>query len=218
MGHSDSILLLRLCPLLHEALCKSPGKIGLESISWLLYWVWGVAFLSFLEQSSSLWHRKWAAFLALNGTSSKSYTKVKLKTTNACYVKFSNRHSKAYVGSTSQTILARESTRRRKYRQCGRSHAEPAIVWWKRTRTFFEFCPIVIMTFSSINAAEEFEVRTINIRQPELNTPLVQRLLSRKSRQPVSFHRHSLKNVFVQPRLLKRARKLRQSGQYSLLL
>ena len=155
----------------------------------MLYWVWGCSLLSIFELSSTLWQTKWSAFLSYHGITSRNYDRHRLKASNVAYVKLPNKLTKAYVGSTSGGmqhggILHREGTRRRKYKQHGLPHAEPAIVWWKRSKTFFMFCPIVWFIGSDIDQAVVQEIRAIDIRKPELNTPFVQTLLRRKHFRP----------------------------------
>ncbi len=170
----------RLCSLIHEASCSAPGGPGLSIIAWILYWIWGCAVLSILESSSTLWRSTWAAFLRYHSITSQTYHPFLLTHPHVTYVKLSDRRTKAYVGSTSRRMLGREATRRRKFRQRGPCHAEPAIVWWKSTKSFFEFCPIVFGFGPTEDFVERLEFQTVHIRQPELNTPFVQKLLKRK--------------------------------------
>ena len=58
------------------------------------------------------------------------------------YWRFSLKHTAFYIGSTSQDAFLREQSRLRKYRQLCQDVAayfEPALQYWRRTKSFFQF-------------------------------------------------------------------------------
>ena len=74
-------------------------------------------------------------------------------------------------------MVNREASRIRKFRQVGLVHVEPALKWWKRQNCFFKFVPIVVKVFPTKVEAEVSETMLQRVAKPELNFPLVHKLL-----------------------------------------
>ena len=172
-----------LCELINEALHKRRGKPGQSRIELLLLWVWGKAMLYFLENSTSIWRKKWSAFFKANGINSSTYSKELVDWRYVSYVKISLFYTKAYVGSSSQGMGGREASRRRKFQQRTCAGVEPAILWWREHGCFWKFCPIVWARGGSKVEAVYSEAKTIDCRKPELNAPFIWQFLKSKSRK-----------------------------------
>eukprot|EP00959_Pyramimonas_sp_CCMP1952_P180838 3781667-Pyramimonas_sp.AAC.1 len=86
----------------------------------------------------------------------------------------------AYVGMCTNSVAAREASRVRKFRQVGMVHVEPAIKWWRKTGSFFEFAPVVFRLFRDRLDAAVAEMLLQTEAQPELNAPRVRRWLGRE--------------------------------------
>ena len=112
-----------------------------------------------------------------------NYVIERLRHPGVVYIKVSLDHAKAYVGSTEVGMITRESNRRRKYKaRKTLKDTEPAFLWWSKTRTYWEICPIVVqMHESAIDAAKE-EKRIQNVRQPELVAPWIWKHIERPQR------------------------------------
>ena len=145
-----------------------------------LYWVWGKSTLALYELSNDLWRQKWSGFLKEIGVQSSNYQPVQLTTPNVTYVKFSMHRPKAYVGASSKPMLDREAARRRTFRRRYLVNTEPSIRWWKQTKSYYEYVPIVIATHATTKAAYDLKTSVQQIRQPELNAPRIWRIITTK--------------------------------------
>ena len=91
----------------------------------------------------------------------------------------SPKYNMAYVGMFTQSMAHREASRCRKFRQEGLVHVEPAIRWWKRSKSFFEFAPLVVQECACKLDAAVAEMLLQQESQPELNAPRVHKFLGR---------------------------------------
>ena len=181
-----AIALARLCELFNEGLHCGSAKPGFRKIQALLYWVWGIAMLSVFEfHDAPYWRMKWAAFFNKQGISSRTYGRIRVEWQAISYIKLSLDHGKAYAGMSSAGIVEREATRKRKFCQRGCVNKEPALKWWKMTSSFYKFCPIVWVCCDSKRDAHIEEIRVIDMRKTELNSPYVWKYLPKTVAQHV---------------------------------
>ena len=92
-------------------------------------------------------------------------------------------HRFLYVGSSSQSLAARERTRWGKFKQSrsGKAVCGELCLWWhKRMSNFHVPVPFVFMHVPSVSCLRTMEQTFINLLTPELNAPWVQRLLKSK--------------------------------------
>ena len=92
-------------------------------------------------------------------------------------------------------------------------------MWWRRTRTFFQCCPITARVFASYPPTELFEQRVIVERQTELNAPYVNQLINERKGPTSKKHSSALwatqfrsKSTKSTAKLINKARKLRRRG------
>ena len=86
-----------------------------------------------------------------------------------------------YIGSTEKTVLFREQSRVRKFRQLVSGHLgyyEPALKLWHRMNNFYDFCifPIDICLSAELLMMEASLQQTC---QPQLNWPWINSLLKK---------------------------------------
>ena len=96
------------------------------------------------------------------------------------YVKISHLQAKTYVGETYKGVHERELTRRRKLKQlnCDRNAScELALHYWKNTNTYHKFATIVTHNVQNSGDTKLQELSNISIWQPQLNPPIVQKIL-----------------------------------------
>jgi len=84
------------------------------------------------------------------------------------------------AGMTEKSMLSREASRRRKFRQVGLVQVEPAIKWWKQSNYFFDFVPVVMQMYETKRDAEVGECQLVDEAKTERNMPLVARLVGKK--------------------------------------
>ena len=154
-------------------------------------------------------------FLKEQGVFSAAYRTWMVDWPAVAYVRLSLRLSKSYAGCTSAGIFEREGTRWRAFKQRSRGNVEPAIRWWKKTRSYHEFCPIIWACCGSKEEALVEEARMIDIRKNELSAPYVHKLLHDhhdRKRKMFSFE-SGFKSRGVE-KLVFRTRKLQQKGPW----
>ena len=104
---------------MHEFLTRSHLNPQSSHLLRAVLWVWGKALLALYSSSPTVWRQKWASFLAAEGVDFDRYCWSCVGEKNITYVRLSQAFTRAYVGSTSDTVFGRENTRRRKYKQRG---------------------------------------------------------------------------------------------------
>ena len=166
-GGFSNLLVCQFCSLMFRCLHSTPAKVGVKPITHALLWVWGRSMLKIFELSRSSWQRRWAARFASCGLSSTSYRWDSLKEACGIYVKVALGYKKAYVGMFASSMVNREASRIRKFRQVGLVHVEPALKWWKRQNCFFKFVPIVVKVFPTKVEAEVSETMLQRVAKPE---------------------------------------------------
>ena len=185
------------CSFLYEALHALPRAPSI--LFEVLFWLWGRAWGIAVSLGQSARCKKLATLAAKHQITWSEYSRLSLRSPCAVYAKVSLQYKHMYIGSTSCSVLGREGTRRRKFRQDDLSSAEPAIHWWRKMDDFFWFCPIVLLCTDSKLEAEMQETKHIERMQPHSNTPWVSRLLHIR-------REHTCKKCVKGGRLIARAR------------
>ena len=199
--HRAACLANDLCELLYEALHTERAAVGVKSLEEILFWQWGRIYALAVSTGRSKRHTTHAAMLEAHGVTWYTYERFRLQSPHVTYLKAALRKKPYYVGCTSAGMIEREGTRRRKHAQSNLNGAEPAIKWWRATKSFYKYVPIVLSVQGSKQEAQVEEMRMIHLLKPLLNTPKVWILV--KERAPIS---HNLK--LGSSRLVARARRL----------
>lgn len=191
----------QFCSLIYEGLHASAAKPGIEVVDSALLWVWGRSLIAGFSHSHCSWHRRWAAVFHSFGITFASYTRHHLKHPFVHYIKLSFATKHSYCGSTHCSMVGREHSRIRKFRQGGwMTHEEPALTVLRKAGTFFSYAPIVLQMHATKRDAEIAESLFTSTRKCSLNTPWVYRLLPQRNVQATA--------GTVSPRLVARARRL----------
>ena len=101
---------------------------------------------------------------------------------NVVYLRFHPHRQAYYIGSSILSLFDREMSRKRKYRQlCSGINAyyEPALRYWKRTRTFFQHAVIPLRLTSDTLTTRSTEISFQQQYRPQLNHPWINPLLRR---------------------------------------
>ena len=138
------------------------------------------------------------------GISFWTYNFSRLSHPAGVYVKMAAARHVSYIGMFSKTMLNREASRCRKFRQVVLVNVEPALRWWSRNRSFYGFVPIVLRLCSSKREALVLETLDQQEMKPELNVPRVWSKLGRKRKLKLN----SLVQRPLARRLFARARRL----------
>ena len=181
------MLIVLIAELLNESLHARKGCDGLTTLETQLYSLWGKELIRHFSYAKCLWRRKWSGFLHYNGITPTTYRTEALTQANATYLRVSRKHTKAYVGATKTNMIIRDAARRRKHSLRTCYNVEPSIRWWKQTRSYHQFCSIVVQTFPTTTAAFQLETAIQKMRQPDLNAPQIWRHMRAK--------RHTLPKV-----------------------
>jgi hypothetical protein len=116
--------------------------------------------------------------LAKLNISTTTYTWWRFVNKNIVYAKISTKTNHMYIGMTTKGILHREQSRKRKFVQLQRGRfvsCEPALRFWKHSKTFHQYFPIVIATTQTKPHALASESYFIETFQPSLNMPFIQK-------------------------------------------
>ena len=183
------VFVSRLCALLNEAMHTTPGQAGQQKLERALYWVWAQSMLHLFELAQSPWRTKWRQFFDELALNSRSYSLARMDVPFVTYIKLHVDQTKSYVGSTKESIVGREASRRRAF-VCKDStrRVEPAFQWWQQTDSYWEFCPIVLEMFDSHSDAITRELAIHDVRKPELVAPYIWRFLLQPNRMHKSLH------------------------------
>ena len=164
----------RLCSLVNEALHKRPGRACQSEIEKALYWFWGKCILHKFSHARIEWTTKWSQFFAIHGVFGHNYCMSRLQHPDVVYVRVGITHTKSYVGSTEKGMIEREANRRRKFAARARlKDTEPAFLWWAKTNSYWEYCPIVLQLHAQPSDAQREERRIHSVRKPELVAPWI---------------------------------------------
>ena len=101
---------------------------------------------------------------------------------NVVYLRFHPHRQAYYMGSSILSLFDREMSRKRKYRQlCSGINAyyEPALRYWKRTRTFFQHSVIPLQLNTDTLTTRSTEISFQQQYRPQLNHPWINPLLRR---------------------------------------
>ena len=101
---------------------------------------------------------------------------------NVVYLRFHPHRQAYYIGSSILSLFDREMSRKRKYRQlCSGINAyyEPALRYWKRTRTFFQHAVIPLQLNTDTLTTRSTEISFQQQYRPQLNHPWINPLLRR---------------------------------------
>ena len=101
---------------------------------------------------------------------------------NVIYLRFHPHRQAYYIGSSILSLFDREMSRKRKYRQlCSgiTAYYEPALRYWKRTRTFFQHAVIPLQFTSDSLTTRSTEISFQQQYRPQLNHPWINPLLRR---------------------------------------
>ena len=101
---------------------------------------------------------------------------------NVVYLRFHPHRQAYYIGSSVLSLFDREMSRKRKYRQlCSgiTAYYEPALRYWKRTRTFFQHAVIPLQLTSDTLTTRSTEISFQQQYRPQLNHPWINPLLRR---------------------------------------
>ena len=119
------------------------------------------------------------------GLNSQSYSLERMDVEHVTYIKLHIDQTKSYVGSTKETMVGREASRRRAFNcQDPTRRVEPVFLWWRKTGTYWEFCPVVLEMFDSHSKAIERELAIHDVRKPELVAPYIWKFLPRATKLP----------------------------------
>ena len=102
---------------------------------------------------------------------------------NVIYLRFHPHRQAYYIGSSILSLFDREMSRKRKYRQlCSgiTAYYEPALRYWKRTRTFFQHAVIPLQFTSDSLTTRSTEISFQQQYRPQLNHPWINPLLRRR--------------------------------------
>ena len=98
------------------------------------------------------------------------------------YLRFHPHRQAYYIGSSTLSLFDREMSRKRKYRQlCSGTTAyfEPALRYWRRTRTFFQHAVLPLQLTSDALTTRSTEISLQQQFRPQLNHPWINPLLRR---------------------------------------
>ena len=101
---------------------------------------------------------------------------------NVVYLRFHPHRQAYYIGSSILSLFDREMSRKRKYRQlCSgiTAYYEPALRYWKLTRTFFQHAVIPLQLTSDSLTTRSTEISFQQHYRPQLNHPWINPLLRR---------------------------------------
>ena len=165
--------------MINAALHAQRGQNVQMLVARALFWIWGRVALRIFEHKPTQWRATWVQFFQKHGVNAQYYSQSRVDMQNVVYLKVSIDHAKAYVGSTKENIVEREATRRRAFAIVNTDRrSEPALIWWDKTSTFWDFCPIVVVMCDSEVAARDKEFATIEFRKPELVAPRIWRFFT----------------------------------------
>ena len=138
------LIFCKIASTLYAASGSNPGLPGLGRAHAFLFWQWARWYLRFLELSTCGADVRWNGFFKSRGITPKTYDKRHVLTPIASYVRKSAEYPDyTYTGSTADTTPNREATRFRTFRcvdekaEGETNNAEPAILWWSQTKSFF---------------------------------------------------------------------------------
>ena len=133
--------------------------------------------------------------------------------TSVVYMKVSLFHRYFYIGSTTLDIFQREQSRLRKFRQLEKNqlaYYEPALKFWHRTNTFWQYVGIPLLHVKTDVLAVETALQ--KQLSPTLNWPHILPLLRKHNIQRQQYSLPTTKaNVILGQTVMKRWRKLSSS-------
>ena len=198
------LVICKWAALVYEGLHSHPAKQGVGCIDRPLLWTWGRSLIALFGSSRSAWQRKWSATMSAYYQFFDEYCIDNLTAQNCVYVRLSHKRKKAYAGMSKNGILSREGSRTQKFRQKGLTAEEPALTYWRSTRSYFESVPISLQSSVTALDAEIAETTLIIAKQTELNAPFIYRFLRRRGSPAVKSSANF--RVWARARRLQRGR------------
>ena len=110
---------------------------------------------------------------------------------NVVYSRFHPHRHAYYIGSSILSLFDREMSRKRKSRRlCSgiTAYYEPALRYWKRTRTFFQHAVIPLQLTSDTLTTRSTEISFQQQFRPQLNHPWINPLLRRHGLQILQYN------------------------------
>lgn len=165
--HWLTILVLGLQPQTHQA-----------AIYKLCLWIQGRTFILIAQKqySSQQWMQDWhKRFKELHITAA-AYTREVFSAPNVTYLRVSIHRHQFYIGMTTVSIVKRERARLRKLRALSKGRlasCEPALRWWHKTHSYFDYCTIVLLQLPDKISTQAHEKAIIQRFQPQLNEPWI---------------------------------------------
>ena len=153
-------------------------------------------------------------FFKIHGVFATNYSMYRLQDKDVVYIKLSLNHTKSYVGSTKVGMIQREANRRRKYAaRKTLKGTEPAFLWWSKTQTYWEFCPVVLQLHENNADAIREEKRIQTVREPELVAPWIWKFVDRPTQIWLKFPKLQGKKVRANLTPRRAARKSWEGGK-----
>ena len=143
-------------------------------------WIRGMVYLAFCKQFAQ--KNSWLSEInkRITPLTVQSYDWKWFNHPFVVYAKLSLKSSYSYIGMTEKSMINRELSRMRKFKQVrlGKlTNVESSVRWWHGRKNFFEFTPIVIRQCTSKLQAAIWESQIISRWQPDLNMPKVALLM-----------------------------------------
>ena len=175
-------------------------------------------YIIFNTKTPTTQHKMWQTRLSNISIHPSNYTWWRFIHKHVVYLKIDINSKHAYVGMTSNDIENRELSRKRKQKQVDKDlfvQCEPAIRFWKKTKTSHKFPPIIIHTTTSTTLALATESFLVSKWQPSLNMPFItqhtERALSYRMRKKPAFPIPNAKYKTPQRRFWKKVRRRAQT-------
>ena len=143
----------------------------------VLLWQIGKLFLLYMPNTE--YFRNWKARLEELNVRFDNYSFERFRSRSCVYLLLNLRSTHFYIGATDKSMAGRYGTRLRAYRVLLKTpliQCEVALRFWKNTRTFFEYFPIVMEVVENKHMAFVREAELQDKWQPTLCMPWIQKL------------------------------------------
>ena len=164
---------IELCSLIYEGMFSESGSQGLGVAMRAVQFIWAWCAIQYMNRTKIKRIRNLVCKLKSAGVWPEQLTINDFDSVNSVYLRVDIFSKKYYIGMSESTVIDRESSRRRKFRQKAHAFIEPAIRYWRSTGTFYQFVCIPLAACTDKHAALTMEHSLIHQLQPPLNMPFI---------------------------------------------